>query len=328
MAVLSTVTQGGQISIHSLRMLKQVFKIAFSLGLIAWAALLFFEMIQVPLDIYSCLGYFSLANLCEFLFLDKINVDPIFWQSLTHKTLATKEAVAVEQVIHYTTPYVLYLKKFFFFHAIKTGKIAGLTVLSVLVLFFIKGKISSKKQLISGNSLSSARKLAFWLKITRKASSIKIGDLPLIKNSETQHLLVTGGTGSGKTNCFHYLLPEIRQHHHRAIIVDTTGALVERYYNPETDIILNPLDPRTAFWSPWTECEDALSYKALAESLIPSTFSEDSNYWRSASQSVFSCVLQKLKGTPEIIKLVQMLLKDPLPVISEYVKGTPQLPLI
>jgi type IV conjugative transfer system coupling protein TraD len=323
MAFLSTVTQGGQISIHSLRMLKQVFKIAFSLGFVVWAALLILEMMQVPVDIYYCLGYFSLAHLCEFLFLDQINVDPTFWKSLTHKTLAAKESVAVNQVIHYTTPYVVQLKNFFVFHAGKAGKIASLAVFSVLVLFFIKGKISSKKQLISGNSLSSARKLAWRLKLTRKASSLKIGDLPLIKNSETQHLLVTGGTGSGKTNCFHHLLPEMRHHQHRAIIVDTTGALVERYYNPETDVILNPLDPRTAFWNPWTECEDDLSYKALAESLIPSTFSEDSNYWRSASQSVFSSVLQKLHKTPKIVELVKMLLKEPLPVISEYVKGTP-----
>ncbi|KIC71973.1 hypothetical protein DB44_CU00050 [Candidatus Protochlamydia amoebophila] len=77
---------------------------------------------------------------------------------------------------------------------------------------------------------------------------MSIGSLPLIKETETQHIMITGGTGSGKTNCLHHLLKSVRQQKQRAIIVDTTGLLTERYYLAGKDILLNSLDSRRAPW--------------------------------------------------------------------------------
>ncbi|KJV70880.1 type II/IV secretion system family protein, partial [Orientia tsutsugamushi str. UT76] len=65
--------------------------------------------------------------------------------------------------------------------------------------------------------------------------------LPLVKNSERLHILITGTTGTGKTNMLNELLPQIRLHKDRAIIVDTTGAFTDRFFDPKCDKLLNPL---------------------------------------------------------------------------------------
>ena len=77
--------------------------------------------------------------------------------------------------------------------------------------------------------------------------------MPLVKNSETMHLLVTGSTGSGKTNLIHNLMPQVERKSQPAIVVDQTGEMIAKYYNKERgDIIFNgkpvhfsgPLDAR------------------------------------------------------------------------------------
>ncbi|KJV70444.1 ftsK/SpoIIIE family protein, partial [Orientia tsutsugamushi str. TA716] len=54
--------------------------------------------------------------------------------------------------------------------------------------------------------------LAKMLKSAKKASKIRFGGLPLVKNSERLHILITGTTGTGKTNMLNELLPQIRLH--------------------------------------------------------------------------------------------------------------------
>ncbi|KJV88761.1 type II/IV secretion system family protein [Orientia tsutsugamushi str. UT76] len=66
--------------------------------------------------------------------------------------------------------------------------------------------------------------------------------MPLVKNSERLHILITGTTGTGKTNMLNELLPQIRLHKDRAIIVDTTGAFTDRFFDHKCDKLLNPLE--------------------------------------------------------------------------------------
>ncbi|KJV77334.1 type II/IV secretion system family protein [Orientia tsutsugamushi str. UT76] len=73
--------------------------------------------------------------------------------------------------------------------------------------------------------------LAKMLKSAKKASKICFAGLPLVKNSERLHILITGTTGTGKTNMLNELLPQIRLHKDRAIIVDTTGAFTDRFFD-------------------------------------------------------------------------------------------------
>ncbi|SPR02401.1 type IV secretion system DNA-binding domain-containing protein [Orientia tsutsugamushi] len=60
--------------------------------------------------------------------------------------------------------------------------------------------------------------LSKMLKSAKKDLKICFGGLPLVKNSERLHILITGTTGTGKTNMLNELLPQIRLHKDLAIM--------------------------------------------------------------------------------------------------------------
>lgn len=76
----------------------------------------------------------------------------------------------------------------------------------------------------------AASELTKILKKETAASNIKFAGLPIVKNSERQHILITGTTGTGKTNMLNELLPQIRSNDEKAIIVDMTGSYVNKFY--------------------------------------------------------------------------------------------------
>ena len=71
--------------------------------------------------------------------------------------------------------------------------------------------------------------------------------MPLLKDSETKGILITGANGSGKTNYLHEILPQIRKRKQPAMVIDLEGGMIARYYRPGYDIIINPFDERTHY---------------------------------------------------------------------------------
>lgn len=102
--------------------------------------------------------------------------------------------------------------------------------------FLLCGRKSKYKQHLSGKKISRVWLLALKLELTRKASPISIGSIPLVKGTELQHMLITGGTG--KTNCLHHVFKQIRVQNQKAIIIDTTGIFLGRYYSPKKTLLL------------------------------------------------------------------------------------------
>jgi type IV conjugative transfer system coupling protein TraD len=319
--IFQTITEGGQLATHSVRMFKQVFKVASLIALFVWVSLFLYCMVQLPIQFYQHTLINLEARILNTFYHSGMAIDKNYWRKLTGHPIQG-EKVPIEHVLHYTQPYTDYLEILSWHYAKKTGLIALGVLLLIFFIFLIRGRISSKKQHIVGNQISSVWKLALRLKITGQASAIQLGKLPLAKGTETQHILVTGGTGSGKTNCFHYLLPQIRSQKQRALIIDTTGAFIDRYYRKDVDIILNPFDQRGASWHPWIECKDKFDYEAIAESIIPQSYSEHDNYWHTAARALFSSVLIKLAKSEKISELNKWLLYEPLAKVATFVQGT------
>lgn len=137
-------------------------------------------------------------------------------------------------------------------------------------------------------------------------------------------MLITGTTGSGKTNAFHILLPQIRKRRNRAIVVDITGDYVARYYNSETDIILNPLDIRSQNWHPWADCHSDAHYDVLAESFIQSKGNLKDPFWDNASRVILKTALRKYAKHRDfdIEKLISFLLSSSDYEFENFFKGT------
>ncbi len=266
--------------------------------------------------------YYIQAYYLKDLF-DFVSIHSTTWSQLTGKSLALEELILpAKTVATYAEPYALHLYQLAKQDLCQSLLYGVGSFILVIFFFLIRGMRGKRQQHLAGRKQISPFWLTLKLKLTRQASHIKIGSLPLVKNNETQHILVTGGTGSGKTNCFHYLLPQVRQAGQKAIIIDTTGVFVDRYYRADKDYILNPFDERGQAWHPWVECRDHFDYDALAASLIPLSSSEQDNYWRVAASTVFSSLLQKCEESKSNQALVQWLLFEPLPKLCDFVKGT------
>ena len=115
--------------------------------------------------------------------------------------------------------------------------------------------IKSEKKKEGSDKVLSALEVRKILKNANMASHFHIGRMPLVKDSETKHFLVTGSTGSGKTNLIHNILPQVIKAKQPAIIIDQTGEMIAKYYNKDRgDIIFNPFDSRGSCWDFWSDC--------------------------------------------------------------------------
>ena len=118
---------------------------------------------------------------------------------------------------------------------------------------------------------------------------------------EQGHAMLVGTTGMGKTVALFELVDEIRQRGERAVIFDLTGAFIEAFYEPERDVILNPLDARCPAWSVFNDCTTSSEFHAAAESLVPHDGGGTEQFWVLAARTLFveTCLklVQKGKGT-------------------------------
>ena len=198
----------------------------------------------------------------------------------------------------------------------------------LMVFFIYQGYIKSKKKLERGNHIVSAKQMKGILTRANTDSDLCLDKLPLVRDKETSHILITGTTSSGKTNCFHTLLPQIRHRHdrgwsNRAIVVDMTGDFVAKYYREGKDLLLNPFDERSEVWSPWAECLTETHYDALAAAIIPRSTTHD-KFWENAGKVLLASALKECakRKDCDIQKLYHVLVRSHLNDFSTFFQHT------
>jgi len=157
--------------------------------------------------------------------------------------------------------------------------------------------------------------------------------LTVPREEENEGLLLLGDPGTGKSQILHQLLDEItsREQFEAVVCYDPVGEFVEQHFNPETDIILNPLDARSWYWSPVQEIEnvsDEISAPErlfIAESFFPDHphASPTNQFFVKAARSIFA---RLLAFAPTTERLVEMLVDESL--IDFCVAGTEHAHLI
>jgi type IV conjugative transfer system coupling protein TraD len=279
-------------------------------------------MIRVPKVAYSATWYYLNAWFYAGAFAD-LEVDGKFLSQISKANYSYSPKLPIEHVKKLTQPIVIKLAYEAYSNALKSIIASSVCFVAILAFFLLKGTSAKTEKHISGLKISSPRWLAWRLKFAKKASNFLIGTLPLVKGTETRHMMITGGTGSGKTNCLHHMLMQIRDQKQKTIIIDTCGIFVEKYYRPDKDIILNPFDKRSAQWNPWAEGDTPFDYADIAESFIPHSNSDHDSYWRDASKTVFSTLLEKFADTRKTSDIVQWIQYESLANLCKLMAGTP-----
>lgn len=216
MSVFKTITQGGQVNIHQLHMLKQVLMAGLLVAFVGGG------------------GYFGWRGWTVIPASDWRQLYENYWAKFMLATTPDEKHPELKQLYvppkgrPYERPVLSVLKdpvvrraarrveKFIEKTTYQSIMVGGVALVAVLGVWFFIGNHQKQAMNGRGNQLVPWRVLARVLKRRKRASDLKLGKLPLLKGEETSHILITGTTGSGKTNGFHILLPQIRARRNRA----------------------------------------------------------------------------------------------------------------
>ena len=323
----NSFTRGSQTFMHTLRMMVQGAKAAYLVSVFLLSGWLFFRCSQkiylkdlyyflterwatVKLDIGSFFGNSNEITITIYDFLIQkpkvmtaIEYKTRIWQSQSGERLLSLWQWIITKSL------------------IESSIVFALGLIFTYGFFVFRGLGSIGKEKTRGGDLVAPRELKIKLKKAGVVSDLILGGLPLVKGSERQHILITGTTGTGKTNLIHEIIPQLKKRGDRAIILDVNGSFVGSYFDVENDLILNPFDNRTVNWLPWVDCEENYDYDALAKALIGEA-SHYESFWDDSAEKILSEALKIYKNKQSIKELLYLLNQAPLKTYSKFFQNT------
>ncbi len=221
-----------------------------------------------------------------------------------------------------------------FASAVLGAKASGVVIVLFLALFQYRGYQLNRAKRLRGAELATASQLARRIrpvgarlrKFSRAAAAApyRIAGVPYPARTETQHTIVSGTTGSGKTVLISDLVAQIRDKGERCVVYDKMGSYTRAFFDPARDVLLNPLDARAPRWSPFFEARNPRDFDTMAAALVPQQKDTVDPFWVTAARQLFSNGAGVLwgKGVTENSVLVDHLLKTELTALAEAMEGT------
>ena len=138
-----------------------------------------------------------------------------------------------------------------------------------------------------------------------------------------------GTTGSGKTICMNEILPQVRNKNQPAIVVDYTGSMTEKYYDPKRgDVIIGIEDEgdsnKCSSWDFWRDVLDEDNLAIISNALFTDKGGGYDEMWNNASKQFFKDSVMRIgeMNNPKVSLLYQLLCTAPLSKVHTYLKGT------
>ena len=166
---------------------------------------------------------------------------------------------------------------------------------------------------------------------SRSNDGFQIGASVVPRKLESSHIMICGQSGSGKSTLIRLLLRQIRERQQPGVIVDVESEYIREFYNPATDIVLQPLDDRAPFWTPWHEIDldnFAVDAEALAASLIRGqTRNENERFFQESARTLIEALLEVVQHRDDCTEL-QEILALPRDKLQKRLAGTAAYVLI
>ena len=325
MSILRNVIRGGQLTLHALRMLKQVLGYVLLWG--GFILLLYFCLhMYMTITEYDYLWQefrdYQIANLmCKFMMCGKkltVHYGPRTSLLMARTVLKSATFSRANGIM-----WDIVWESFIF------GMKGACIGCSLVSSFFIyRGFKASADQYKRGAMLSGFEKVRKRISKENKKQKYdgyKIAGMPYPFLSETQHTMVIGANGSGKTVLISDIVEQIRKRGDKAIIYDKKGDYTKWFYDSSKDKILNPFDERSQEWSLLSELQGAAGVKQIAAAFIPDKGSEENKIWDEAGRIAFTEIVNKLHANEEVLtnrEIVDKVLKTSIEKASQLLKNT------
>jgi type IV secretory pathway TraG/TraD family ATPase VirD4 len=179
-----------------------------------------------------------------------------------------------------------------FYNLLKTFSILLFYPLIILSFKNRSSKQSSKKY-IRGAKLDTAEQFYKKAKERKEDLDLPFGGLKQPRLSETTQMAIFGQPGSGKTVCLNDVIDRVKHRGDKAIIHDYKGDYLSKFYDPETDLIFNPLDRRSLGWNIFNDLRTKMDIDANVASLIPDD-PKEMPFWAVGARTVFSGIIHNL----------------------------------
>ena len=204
-----------------------------------------------------------------------------------------------------------------------------------LVAFWWRGAQLGRQKRIRGAELVTAAELRRRVQPPHRRALARlpgaarlrpysIAGIPYPERTETQHTIVSGTTGSGKTVLISDLVAQIRARGERCVIYDKMGSYTATFFDKHRDVLMNPLDVRAPRWSPFLEARTPRDFDMMAAALIPQQKDTVDPFWVTAARQLFAngAGVLREKGVTDNRVLVDHLLKTDLTALAQAMEGT------
>jgi type IV secretory pathway TraG/TraD family ATPase VirD4 len=169
---------------------------------------------------------------------------------------------------------------------------------------FKRGKRMKYGRLLRGPVMSAPKQFneilkgeGLGIRTDEKGTIIR---LPL--RAEAKHIQVMGDTGVGKTTLLIQMLTQIEDREESAIVYDPAGEYIQRFYREgRNDVILNPLDARSFYWSPSSELRNPAEARTIAASLYQPADGKQGEFFTDTPQKIFAHMLKYRPSAQELV---------------------------
>ena len=318
--ILSNIIKGGQLSMHALRMFRQVFGV-----LLIWIAIvsgLIFSLVvylNTPKERWVDVCDYAVATFMDGIGLSDANI--VTRNSDNRYNLRASTIVNSRYYYNETQLLLLTFKK-----AMTCGGIAAAIILVIAGGYFIHQGINKSRDIFKRGAKPADFDTVRWAirNFNRKQAydAYTIAGAPYPARGEMQHTLLIGTTGTGKTSVISDVVNQIRKRGDRAIIFDTKGCYLEWFYRQKTDHVLNPFDARSEKWNLFKEISDTSHIKSIAQAFIPEG-KGSSVIWNEAARIAFSGFIEKM--LPEDVTnrdVADKIMKQDVKEVVKFLKGT------
>ncbi len=162
-------------------------------------------------------------------------------------------------------------------------------------------------------------------------TALAIAGVPLREREETRHFKLIGTTGTGKSTAISGLLKRALERGDRAVIADPDGGYRAQFFDRRRgDVVLNPFDPLSVRWDPFSEIRAPWDVEQLTSGLIPSTEDPSGREWRGYARTFLTAVTRRCcqTGCQEASELWRLITVAPSSELRALVAGSPAQPFL